>query len=83
MVQKRNEEIRYCLVRNLDKEIAPLLLSVDHPLALADNKHVREFALIVIGPFLSNLYARVEESGLTSAKGADAGGEGSSHHGCG
>ena len=64
-------------------DVAPLLPSVDGPLALADDKHLRQLALVVVGPFFSNLRARVEESGLTSAEGADAGGEGSSHHGCG
>jgi hypothetical protein len=33
-------------------DVAPLLLSVDHPLALVDNKHVSEFALIFVGPLL-------------------------------
>ncbi len=62
--------------------VAPLLPSVDHPLALANNKHVRDFALIVVGPLLPDSGARVEESSLISADGADAGGEGSTHHGC-
>ncbi len=62
-------------------DVAPLLLSVDNPLALANNKHIRQFALIVIGPSLPYFCTRVEESGLTSTEGADAGGEGSSHHG--
>ena len=46
-------------------DVAPLLPSVDHPLALADNEHVREFALIVVGPLLPDSGARVEESGLS------------------
>ena len=65
-------------------DVAPLLLTVDDPLALADDKHLRQLALEVVGPLLPDSGARVEESGLASAEGADAGGEGSSDHGgCG
>ena len=61
--------------------VTPLLLPVDNPLALADVKHIREFALIVVRPLLPNSLARVEESGLVSAEGADAGREGLADHG--
>ena len=62
-------------------DVTPLLLPVDNPLALANDKHIREFALIVVRPLLPNFLARVEESGLVWAKGADAGGEGLTDHG--
>ena len=62
-------------------DATPLLLPVDNPLALANDKHICEFALIVIRPLLPNPLARVEESGLASAKGANAGKEGLADHG--
>ena len=37
--------------------------------------------LIVVRPLLPNSLARVEESGLASTEGADAGGEGLADHG--
>ena len=39
------------------------------------------FALIDVRPLLPNSLARVEESSLASAEGADAGGEGLADHG--
>jgi hypothetical protein len=62
-------------------DVTPLLPPVDNPLALADDKHIRELMLIVVRPFRSNFLARVEESSLGSAEGADAGGEGLGDHG--
>jgi hypothetical protein len=62
-------------------DVTPLLLPVNNPLALADDKHIREFALIVVGPLLPNSLTGVEELDLASAEGADAGGEGLADHG--
>ncbi len=62
-------------------DVTPLLPSVDSPLALANDKHSCQIALIVVWPLRPNSLARVEESGLGRAEGADAGGEGSTDHG--
>ena len=62
-------------------DVTPLLLPVANPLALANDKHIREFALIVVRPLLPNSLARVEEASLASTEGADAGGEGLADHG--
>jgi hypothetical protein len=62
-------------------DVTPLLLPVDNPLALANDKHIRELTLIVVRPFHSNSLARVEELSLASAKGTNAGGEGLADHG--
>ena len=56
-------------------DITPLVLSVDDPLALADDEHVHQLALVVVRPFCPNFITRVEESCLGGAYGTNAGGE--------
>ncbi len=61
-------------------DVTPLLPSVDNPLALADDKHIRQLTLMVVRPLRPNSLARVEELGLGGAEGTDASGESMSDH---
>jgi hypothetical protein len=62
-------------------DITPLALSFDKPLALANDKHIHQLALVAIRPFCPNFITRVKKSCLGGAECADVGGESSCDHG--
>jgi hypothetical protein len=80
-VKRHNVELTSIIDFGDAHDVTPLLLPVDNPLALANDKHIREFALIVVSSLLPNSLARMEELGIASAEGADAGGERLADHG--
>ncbi len=53
-------------------DVTPLVLSVDNPLILANDKHMLQMPLIVLRPFCPYFITRVEESGLGGADSANA-----------